>query len=124
MIQVWINKDDDKNVETLVKTLNDSVIANKEKELKGFFIFVDEDAKGIEAKLTKLAEKQSANDVALAYLSKSSEGVVNYKINLDPEVKNTVIVYRNKKVTAKFVNLSADEKGLADLQTALSDVLK
>lgn len=47
-----------------------------------------------------------------------------YKVNLDPEVKNTIIVYRNKKVTAKFVNLKADEKGLSELKAALEAVAK
>ena len=103
--------------------MNDAVLANKAKELKGFFIFVDDDAKAIEPKLTALAEKQSVNDIALAYLSKDNGAVEAYKINLAPEVKNTVIVYRHKVVTAKIVNLTADEKGLAELKTAMDSAL-
>lgn len=84
---------------------------------------MDDDAKSIEPKLTQLAEKNSANDIALAYLSKDNEAVSAYKVNLDAEIKNTVILYRNKKVTAKFVNLKSDEKGLAELKAAIDSVL-
>jgi hypothetical protein len=45
-------------------------------------------------------------------------------MNLAPEVKNTVFVYRNKRVTAKFVNLKADEKGLAELTKAIEEASK
>lgn len=72
--------------------------------------------------LTTLAEKTGANDLALAYLGKTNEAVGDYKVNLAPEVKNTFFVYVNKKVTAKFVNLEPDEKGLADLKAAITAV--
>jgi hypothetical protein len=123
-IQVWINNDDPANVEKLVKTLNDAVVANKSKNLKAFFIFVDENGKKHAPKLEALAAKTKSNDIALAYLSPSNEAVKAYKVNLDPAVKNTVMVYRRKRVTSTTVNLVADEKGLAGLKTAISEILK
>lgn len=105
-----------------MKTLNASVVAKKEKNLKAFVIFLNDGSKTIEPQLTTLAETAKAQDIALTYLAKDDRAVSRYKVNLDPEVKNTVIVYKDKKVTAKFVNLKADKKGLEELQTAISAV--
>jgi len=108
----------------LVKTLNEAVQKNGDQELKAFFIFVSEDGTALSPKLAAMAEKAKANDVALAYISPKDYSLGAYKINLVPEVKNTVILYRNKRVTSKFVNIKADEKGLAELQTAVSELVK
>lgn len=123
-IQVWINNDTPSNVEKLVKTLNDAVVDNKEKRLKGFFIFVDPSGKKIEPKLEAIASKTKSNDVCLAYLPPKDGAVTAYKINLDPAVKNTVMLYRDRTVVVKKVNLVADEKGLAELKTAIGTLLK
>ena len=123
-IQVWINKDTDTNVEKLVKSLNGTVTANSDKRLKAFFIFVDDTGKQFEPELTLLAKKTDSNDVALAYLGSNHQGVRTYKIYLDPEVKNTIIFYRNRKVLAKEVNFVADEKGLSKLKSDIDLILK
>jgi hypothetical protein len=96
----------------------------KEKQLKAFFIFVTDEGKALAPKLTELATQAKADDLCLTFLPKKDEGVELYKFNLDPEVKNTIIVYRNKRVTAKFVNLVADEKGLGELKAAIAEVVK
>jgi len=123
-IQVWINNDNSANIEKLVKTLNDAVVANKGKSLKAFFIFVDATGKKIEPRLAEIAKKTNSQDVALAYLSPKDYAVNAYKVNLDPSVKNTIMLYRNKRVTETKVNLVADEKGLADLKSAIKNLVK
>ena len=107
---------------TLVRTLNETVLANRASELKAFVIFVSDDAKSIEPRLARLAEKTGANDIALAYISQSDRALEAYKITLAPEVKNTVMLYRNKQVTSKFVNLAADGKGIASLKSAIAEM--
>ncbi|NUQ71476.1 MAG: hypothetical protein HUU17_11735 [Chthonomonadales bacterium] len=49
--------------------------------------------------------------------------VKGYGINTDPAVRNTIFVYRNRTVHSKFVNMKADDKGVAALQTAIEQVL-
>jgi hypothetical protein len=111
-------------VEKIVKTLNDEVLAHKDKQLKVFFIFVTPLGKAIEPGLLALEKKTGAHDLALAYLAPQNEAVAHYKINLVPEVKNTVMVYLNHRVTATRVNLMADEKGVADLKSEVSQITK
>lgn len=123
-IQVWINNDKPENVAKIVKTLNDWELAHKEQRLKTFVIFVTDDSKAAEAQLTALAEKEKTNDICLAYIEPKNEAVEYYRVNLDPEVKNTVMMYRKKVVTAKQVNVVADEKGIASLQKDVDALLK
>lgn len=111
-------------MKALVKSLNEAVNSNKDQELKAFFIFADDNGKALSPKLTKLADETKAHDVALAYIGRDDYSVGAYKINLVPEMKNTVLLYRNKRVTNKFVNLKADEKGLAELKSAIAELVK
>jgi hypothetical protein len=123
-IQVWVNKDNGKNVEKIVKTLDEAMVANKDKKLKAFVIFVDKDGAKHEAEIASIAENQKAKDVMLAHISPDNEAVSAYKVNTSADVKNTVMLYRNRAVTAKHVNFVADEKGLATLKADISELLK
>ena len=123
-IQVWINNDSPSNVEKIVKTLDDAVIAHKSEQLRAFVIFVTTDSKKAQVDLAAIADKVKANDVGLAYIEPTNEAVSDYKINLDASVKNTVMMYRHKKITSKQVNLVADEKGLADIQAGVKEAIK
>ena len=107
----------------MVSALNEAVLANKERELKAFFIFVNDKGKENETPLTIMATKAKAGDVALAYLPTADEAVDAYKVNLAPEVKNTVMLYRNRRVTGKLVNLKMDEAGKAELAKAIETLL-
>lgn len=78
----------------------------------------------ISPKLTAIADKAKAQDVCLAYLSTRDPGVKAYKVNLDPSVKNTVMLYRKRRVTSKFVNWVSDEKSDAALKSAIDELVK
>ena len=123
-IQVWINNDKPENVAKIVKTLDDLETAHKDQKLKTFVIFVTEDSKAAETQLTEISEKQKANNICLAYIEPANEAVGYYKVNLDPQIKNTVMLYRRKTIQAKQVNLVADEKGHAELTKNVDEMLK
>lgn len=108
----------------LVKNLSDAAVSNKDKQLKVFFIFVSEDGKKLEPKLTALADKLKAHHICLTTLSSRDRGVSDYKVSLDPSVKSTIMLYRNRKVMAKEVNLLADDKGLAQLKSDIAVITK
>lgn len=123
-MQAWINGDDPKNVEALAKVLNSAITEKKDAKFMAFFIFTIDDSQrtAVQDQLTKLADRATLKDLSLTYLSKTDKAVKDYKFNIDPEVKNTIFVYKNKRVAAKFVNFKADEKGLAQLNEAISSV--
>ena len=127
-VQVWINRDDEKNIGAIVSTLEKATKQNAAKKFKSFVIFMNPDAetaKTIEPKLAKIGTEQKVKNVALAYLPNAKdEAVGEYKINTSSDVKNTIFVYKARKVAAKFVNFTADEKSLESLNAAIKDVTK
>lgn len=123
MVQVWVHHDSEANVVALQKALSGSVKSNSAKEFKAFFINVTDSEKCVD--LTNTWAKGWSDNVALAHVPADHSSVKAYKINVtDEKVKNTVIVYKNKQVSAKFVNLEANTAGLKKLNEAISAVTK
>lgn len=126
-VQVWVNGDSAENVAALAKFLEKTVGANKAKDMKAFVVFLNTSGKSDKAvsqELTKMAEGLGIKEIAFAYLPAAEKGPIQaYAINTDSAVKNTIFVYRNRKVAAKFVNLKADSNGLTSLNKAISSVL-
>jgi hypothetical protein len=122
-VQVWVNADKAENVAALAKLLNDATEAKKDAKLRTFVIFVTDSkhTSALKDYLPKLAERVG-NSVHIAYIDRSDEALANYKINTAADVKNTVIVYKNRKVTETFVNLSADAKGKVALTDAINKI--
>ncbi len=122
-VQVWVNGDKPENVSKIADALESSIKMEGPDKLKAFIIFVKPasvSTKAIEGQLKMVAEKCKLKNVALAYVDgPKSEFVGQYKINTSAEVKNTVLVYHDLKVSANFVNLKADEKGLKNLKGAM-----
>lgn len=122
-----MNNDSPKNVAQIAEFLEQAIKTHEDKELKAFLVYINPEAKAEEAFKKELAEtgrKSKLEKVALTFLheDKEREGAVkDYQINTDKRVKNTVFVYIDKKSTAKFVNLTADKKGLQELDKAVRE---
>ena len=127
-VQVWVNGDDEKNVRALVRNLEQETTANKAKKFKAFVVFINpqrQSASVMNAKLAKIGAEEKLKNVALAYLPGPTDpAVTDYKINTAETVKNTVFVYRARKVATKFVNFTADAADLKTLDAAISQVTK
>jgi len=126
-VQVWVHTDDEKNVTAIAKELENIARSHSEAKFKPFVVFVNakrEDGEALGARLQELGTRLGLEHVALAYLpGPDHPAVKGYGINTDPSVKNTVFVYKNRTVEAKFVNLKGDQKGLTALRQAVNKVL-
>lgn len=120
MVQVWTNMDDPANVMAIVKNLEKKVGASKN-ELKAFVINLTHCQACVDG-TKELGKKAGATNVGIAHLPSDHEAVKLYRVNTDESVKNTVFVYRNRTVAARFVNLKADEAGLKALNEAIAKV--
>ena len=127
-VQVWVNTDDPKNVAQIADTLEKVAKANTGKKFKAFVVFINPNKEAgakLGRQLEGIAARENLQNVALVYLpGPTDEAVKDYEINTDAKVKNTVFVYKSRKVNAKFVNLVADKKGVDTLETAIKGVLK
>jgi hypothetical protein len=121
-VQVWINGDETKNLVYIARMLEKEMKENEASELKAFVIVLTDTPEETAKLLAAVGERVGAKNVGLAYLSKKDAAVSNYKFNVSADVKNTVFVYRDKKVSEKFVNLKADEAGLAELAKSIDKI--
>lgn len=122
-VQVWVNGDSPENVSKIAASLEAAIKMEGTNKLKGFLIFIKPASmtdEAIQGQLKMVAEKYRLTNVALTYVDgRKSEFVGQYKINPSADVKNTIIVYHDMKVSANFVNLKGDEKGLKSLKGAM-----
>ncbi len=130
-VQVWFNNEDPKVVDDVIVALNRATTAHKAKELKTFAIFLsgkdiskldDDDAVKLGYPL-KCCPNCNCGKVGVAFLSSKDPAVAKYKVSLDKSVKNTVVVYKDKKVVANFVNLKTKED-LSKLNAAIAKAAK
>ena len=119
-VQVWTNMDAPENVMGLAKHLSAKVDSSKH-EFKAFMINLAHCDACIDG-TKSVAKKAELKNIAMTYLDAKSDYVKNYKVNVSEEVKNTVFVYKNRKVVAKFVKLKADKAGLSKLDTAIAKI--
>ncbi len=125
-VQAWVVNDSVENAEAIAKHLNASVAKNESADLKGFMIMLTRGDACVTAckDIAAKAEKSQMNKIGIAHLPATDDAVKNYKVNTGTDVKNTIFVYQNRKVVAKFVNLKADKEGLAKLDAAIAQITK
>ncbi|MDR3689575.1 MAG: hypothetical protein P4L46_09370 [Fimbriimonas sp.] len=122
-VQVWVNGDKIGNVAKIADALEGAIKMEGPSKLKGFVVFIkptgESDAK-IQNLLRMVANQCHLQHVGLLFVDGSAnEAVGEYKINTAASVKNTVIVYRDRKVSANFVNLVGDDGGIKALKMAM-----
>ena len=119
-MQVFVNSDSTDNVVAIAKQLSEAVKQEKEAEFKAFVVFIKADEKAV----AKLAEENKIDNVGFVLVKGPDDPALKaYKIDTSDKVRNTVIVYANKTVTAKFVNLDAD-KDAKRLKKAIAEACK
>ena len=128
-VLLWVNSDDLEDAGRIASRLEREIRERDPKRLKAFVISMNPGGKPIrevEGLLTSLAEKASLRQVAVTYVPSPTDAKTSalYRINPDPGVRNTVFVYRQRRVVDKFVNLETDEAGLRKLADAIGRTLE
>ena len=124
MVQVWTSPSEKpETVSAFAKALSANVDTHKDVEFKGFLIMLTM-CPDCEAKAAKFAEGAKIENIGIATLATTNRAIKAYRVNTADEVKNTIIVYRNKRVTAKFVNLTDSKEDLDKLEAAIREVTK
>ena len=105
---------DGENAVELARRVEALVSAHRNKGLKGFVVVLD----STPLKLAKTAKRAGVSRSALCYPDPSTkeEDLRAYKIN--PAATNTVLVYKDYTVAARFVDLSANDFGRVEAAVA------
>ena len=107
----WVNTNTDwQEVESWAKWLEDLSLQMGEKNFKAYLIYSNPQglsAAQMESKLSESGQNSSLRKIALTYVpaldNKASYAYLN---RINPQTRNTFIVYNNRRVADKFVNLS------------------
>jgi protocatechuate 3,4-dioxygenase beta subunit len=127
-VQVWVNGDDERNVAAIAAALDAQVGEKPAARLKAFVVYANaarQPDDQLLARLEPVAARSGLKRVAFVFITSGDlVAVRDNSINVDPAVRNTVFVYKQRKVAAKFVNLTADSRGLAALRAAVSAIVR
>lgn len=117
-VMVWINHANLDQMKQFVKKMEREMTQRGEKNMRVFIIYMnpfykDNDAEGfriLQGKIRKWCEEQQLNKVAVVWVPSpvDEESAQLFKIN--PEAKNTVFIYKKRKVVAKWINMEYDEE--------------
>jgi hypothetical protein len=105
---------DGENAVELARRVEALVKAHRDDGLKWFVVVLDSKPE----RLMKMAKRAGVTTSALCYPDPASrpEDLQAYKIN--PAATNTILVYKDYKVLARFVDLSAKDFGRIEAATA------
>jgi protocatechuate 3,4-dioxygenase beta subunit len=128
-VLLWVNTDELEDAGRIASRLEREIRERDPKRLRAFVIYTNPGGKPIrevEDLLTSLARKASLQLVAVTYVPSPIDPKTSalYRINPDPRVRNTVFVYRKRRVVDKFVNLGADEASLQKLADSMGRTLE
>ena len=124
-IMIWMNSDNWSNITQLCTRLEAEIEKKGLKHMRVFLIYMnpDEHQKAeVEKLLAAFSDNYGLKKLAVTYIPKPTDPKTAglYDINPDKAVKNTVIVYKNRGVFEKVINLNADEPALQKLIAAVS----
>ncbi len=119
-IMVWINESNMEQIESFARRLESEMQKRGVKKLRVFLIHMNPTNKNLgslESELINWAAKQDLKKVALVYIPTPNdpESSQLFEINPSPEIKNTVFVYKKRKVAAKWVNIDYDDVSLNNI---------
>ena len=111
-------KDDPAKAAGLVAKIQKLTETNKAKDLRSFVVFMAGPEVGPKVKEVG-ASKSITVSMSVLPEGPGQESLARYKVN--PEAKNTILVYKRQMVQANFVDV--DEKSFADVEKATAEML-
>lgn len=121
-VQAWVTNGDRETIIGMAKALDGAMEKYASKEFKAMVVIVAPKAQTAEIEKNAPMMQKMFKNVSISYLTPDNPAVKAYKVNL--QAKNTVFAYKNWKVASKFVDVKADQKGLAEVGAAIDALVK
>lgn len=118
---VFVNGDSRANIVALARALDGAMQTHARRQFRGYLVVIS-DAANMDRNrqmLNNIAREHNLQRVGLALLDRSSDTIEDYRLNLSPNVRNTVFVYHRWEVKAKFVNLDGNRAGTNRLMATI-----
>jgi hypothetical protein len=108
-------KDEPAKAAGLVASIQKLVDANKDKDLRSFVVFMN--GPELAPQLTKLAQEKGIKlPMTVLPGGANAPDLGHYKVN--PQAKNTILVYRRQRIHANFVNVGPSDFTAVEKATA------
>lgn len=127
-VMVWFNHANLDHMSEFVQAFEREMQTKGEKQLRVFFIYMNPFYKEnpdatpqeiVKGKLAKWGEEQNLTKVALTWIPSPTDDTTAKVYDINPKAKNTVFVYKKRRVVSKWVNIEYDDKSVAEILQAL-----
>lgn len=113
-VMIWVNTDRLTQLVPLARQLETDLMIKRKNEGRVFFIYMNPNrrkASEVESLLTDFAQRAQLDQVAVLYIPDPQDLTTAglYRINPDKSVLTTVIIYKNRRVFDKLVNVSGND---------------
>ena len=120
----WVNSDANQNeVEKWAKWLEEMSVELGDGNFKAYLIYTNPkklSRQQLETKLATFGQKLDLKKIAVTYVPSADDKATDTYLNrINPATENTFIVYNNRKVADKFVNLKFNVQNIALLKTSV-----
>ncbi len=121
-IMYFVNETNSQEVENWLLYFEE--LSNKQKEyLKVYLIFSDKESFDFsltKSQLEKLGQKLNLKRIALTLVSSFQDKKSDvYLTKINPNVKNTIIIYKNRNIIGKYTNLDANDINFSKVTTLI-----
>lgn len=126
-VMVWINHANLDQMSGFLQTMEKEINTRGEKNMRVFVIYMNpfykendaEETKIVQRKIAQWCADQSLNKVALVWVPSPVDEETSALFKINPEAKNTVMVYKKRKVASKWVNMEYDESASRAILSAI-----
>lgn len=120
-VMVWFKGHQLSKLKQFARLMEDAMQKKGERSLRVFLVYINEPGSGGMSKedIKKWCNEQGLKKVAVVWVPSvtDEETSASYKIN--PKAENTVLVYKKRKVAAKWVNIDFTDKWVRQIMEVL-----
>ncbi len=127
-IMIWFNHANLDHMSVFIKSLEAEMRKRGEKNLRVFLVYMnpfyqenttDTEHQIIGRKIKKWCEEQQLEKVAMTWIPSPVDEETAGVYQINPAAKNTIFIYKSRRVTAKWVNVEYDGQTLKHILSTL-----
>ncbi|HZF66256.1 MAG TPA: hypothetical protein VEZ55_17325 [Chitinophagaceae bacterium] len=127
-VMAWVNTDDWSEMAKLAQFFETTIAEKGQDNIRAFIIYMNPSKlapQKVAVKLDELGKSAGLKSVALLYIPSPDDNKSSglYRINPNEKIKNTVLVFKERRVRDKFINFNASTDEFTQLTKNLSKTL-
>lgn len=126
-VMVWFNHTNLDQLTDFVKQMEKEMEQRGEKKLRVFMVYMnptyqendDQGYRALQGKIRQWCEEQQLKKVAMVWVPSPVDEESAVLFNINPAAKNTILVYKKRRVAAKWVNMEYTEENTQKILNTL-----